>query len=403
MTQIIGRDGVATKVDLSLDHYKAAFDAGQTLPQFINSTYDTDPEKYGTAYEQACASNGLFMSANNTYGIKPPTMAQVLDGKVDINMGAAITRNTGEDRFGVSGRLLFPSMIMELVSSNLLTDNSQYEGVFNRLIADTVSVDSPRYDQPIVTLTDTGGIRGERSMPISQNAEPRSLVSISLSERSFKLPVHSIGLSITDEALKSTTIDMVSFALKNQAVGERIAIIDEFLLRLSTGDVDTNMSALPSTASSNAKYGGTGVNSYATFTHEAYIRYLRQDWKKLSIDWVICTLSGYLAIEKRLGRPTYFNDEPSQARLNSIITAANPGLPTSINYFIVEPEVMGGEGSIIGLDSSRALQKIVFAGAQYSALENFVLRKSTSMRFDWSESYQKKLPNDEAFRKMTFA
>lgn len=391
MTQIIGKNGESYELELNLDHYRAAFDAGMTLPQYLNTQYDADTS-VGSVYEQCLASNNLVTRPSREYGVKSPTMAQVLEGKVDINMGA-ITRNEGNDRNGVVGRLLFPSIITEMVSSILFDDNSSYESIFNRLVSSTISVDSPRYDTPMI---DVSAPRNERSMPIAQNSEPRSLLSISLSEKSQRLPTFSIGISITDEASRATTLDLVSLAIRNQALGERAKIIDEALVSMIYGSYDMGISNLSAATTTAASWDPNAL-AMVSFTNKAYIKWLRSQWKKMNVNWVICSLNTYLAVESRTGRPTYFVDEPSQARLSSMISAANPGIPDQINYFLVEPEIVP-DGTLVGIDSTRAITKIIYSGAQYSAIENFVLRKSTSYRFDWSENYQRTLNGTDGWR-----
>lgn len=386
MTQIIDREGLAQQVDLKIEDYRAAFDAGMTLPQYLNNKYQTDETQYGTAFEQAMASNGMFLNADKKYGIKPPTIRAILDGNVDINMGA-ITRPDGNNAQTLSGRLLFPAAILELVESQLAVDNGAYESVFNQLVAMNTSVDSPRFDQPIINLT---APRAVRSQPISQLSEPPAMVSITLSEKSQRLPTHSIGLEISDEASRASTLDLVGIALREQATAERAARIDEALIKMIAGDTDLGLTAL---TSANAHDFDSAATSAAAFSQKAFLKYLRADWKKLNIDWIICDLDGYLAMENRTGKPIWTGNEGTDGRLNSIMQAANPGIPGQINYFIVDPVVLGSannstaSGKIVGLDSTRAIRKVTFSGAAYSAIENFVLRRASALRIDFSEGY----------------
>jgi hypothetical protein len=391
MTQIIDNEGLRQEVTLSIDDYKAAFDAGLTLPQYLNNKYPTDSDRYGTAFEQALASNGMFMHADRQSGIRPPTMAQVLNGTVNIGLGP-ITRPDGNNAQTLSGRLLFPAAILELVESQLMEDNSAYASVFNRLVATTSSVDSPRVDQPIIDLT---APRGSRSMPIAQLSEPAAMVTITLSEKSFRLPTVSIGLEISDEAQRASALDLVGIALREQALGERAAIIDESITKLVSGDTDLGMSALSSVKAAVAY--DTGISSAGVITNKAWVKYLRQDWKKLNIDWVICDLDTYLAIEGRTGRPVVA-DNDGTGRLTSLLSLANPGIPDMVNFFVVDTAILGAN-TLVGIDSSRAIRKVVYAGASYSAIENYVMRKSSGLRIDFSEGYFRLI--DGAWKKMT--
>jgi hypothetical protein len=269
------------------------------------------------------------------------------------------------------------------------------------MVANTISVSSSRYDVPMIDVTAPRGAASAMA-PISQNSEPKSMVSISLSEKSFRLPTYSIGLSITKEAQAATTLDLVSIALREQALGERIRIIDGGLTKMITGDVDLGISAL--TSKTAAQYDTVASpNSAATFTQRAWLQYLRADWKKLSIDWVMCSLDTYLAIEGRVGKPIWTGNEGTDGRLNSLIVAANTNIPGSMNFFIVDDAVLGGAGKIVGIDSKRAITRVINSSANYSAIEEFVLRKSTALRFDFSETYNRMLNSGEGWRVMTFA
>jgi hypothetical protein len=399
MTQIIGKNGASYEVDIAMSDYADADAKGMSLAQHLNNKFDTDGE-HGTAYEQILASAGMYVKHDTQYGIKPPTMASILDGSSEINMGA-ITRNEGDARNGITGRMMFPSVILEIMNANLVEDNTSYTALFNRMVANTISVSSSRYDVPMIDVTAPRGAASAMA-PISQNSEPKSMVSISLSEKSFRLPTYSIGLSITKEAQAATTLDLVSIALREQALGERIRIIDGGLTKMITGDVDLGISAL--TSKTAAQYDTVASpNSAATFTQRAWLQYLRADWKKLSIDWVMCSLDTYLAIEGRVGKPIWTGNEGTDGRLNSLIVAANTNIPGSMNFFIVDDAVLGGAGKIVGIDSKRAITRVINSSANYSAIEEFVLRKSTALRFDFSETYNRMLNSGEGWRVMTFA
>ena len=400
MARIIDKTGASQEVDLKLEDYAAAYGEGKTFAQHINAKFDTDEAKYGNAFDQVLATSGIFVREDKTTGLKPPTMAQLFatGGNTEINMGT-LTRNEGNARDTTLGRLLFPSVVLELMNTYLLEDNTSYEGMFQRLVAKTTSVDSQRWTQPLIDVT---APRSERSNPISQNTEPRSMVSISLSEKSYKIPSYSIGLSITDEAMKATTLDLVGIALREQAIGERGKIIDEGLKKMVLGDTDLGITALSSFNSSTLDSTCAAGNNY--ITHKAWLKYLRKDWKKLNVDWVICDLDTYLLIEGRSGKPIWTGNEGTDARLNSMIVAANPNIQDSMNFFIIDdPSLIGGTGKLVGLDSRRAINKVVYSGASYSAVENFVLRKSSAFRFDWSESYLRLLNGDDGFRVMNLA
>jgi hypothetical protein len=392
MTQIVDRaTGLAQDVKLTVEDYQAAFDAGLTFPQYLNNKFDTDEDKHGTAFEQALASNNMFLRSDRVSGIRPPSMKDVLSGSVNINMGPVV-RPDGSNTQSLAGRLLFPAVVLEMIDSELRVDSTSYEGVFNSMIATTANVDSPRVDQPIINLT---APRAVRSQPIAQLSAPPAMVSITLSEKSFRLPTFSIGMEISDEAQQAATLDLVGIALREQAAAERAAMIDEGIKNMVDGDVDLGMSAL--SAELVTVYDST-IATAGTITQKAWLKWLRKDWQKMSITDVICSLDVYLAIEARANRPVVVGDNGNDLRLNTLLSVANPGLPDRVNFFIVEPELLGAN-TLVGLDRSKAIRKAVYTGASFSAIQEFALKRSSALRIDFSLGYFRLI--DTAWKKLS--
>lgn len=405
MSHITTRDGTQIEVRVTMEDYQEAFESKKTLAQHLNSKYDVDEER-GTAYEQILASNQIFVKPDRDYGIKAPTVKQILNNNYDVNLGV-INRNDGKDPYSPQGRILFASMQFEMMNNQLMESNDSYEGTFNQLVALNTSVDTPRWDIPEINTTAPMAVRAQ---PIAQLATPASMVSITLGSYNQKIETRSIGIEISDEAQAVTTIDLLNIALRQQASAERAMNIDNALYSMVMGDIDKGTAAL--TGIQSTTFDPSCVVG-TTFTHKAYIKFLRSQWKKMGIDWIVCDLDTYLRIEGRTGRPTMFNDDPSQARLTSMLAAANPNIPDSVNYFIVEPDMLhdggaygsathplGGTGKVLGIDSSKAIRKVTYAGAAYSGIEEYVMRRATAMRFDYSEGYYKMYRNNDGFRLM---
>lgn len=376
--QVIDRQGRAQEWTPSLDAYKAAFSKGLTLPQFLNATMDTDAEKFGTPFEQILASSGIYLREDRKLGLRPPKMTELLNGDIDINMGV-VSAPDGANRLTVAGRFLFPAVIIEMVESQLREDNAGYAAVYNQMVATTTSVDSPRFDQPIINLT---APRAIRSKPIAQGAEPAAMVSISLSDANFKLPTFSIGIEITDEAARASTLDLVGIALREQSEAERAAIIDENIVAMVLGDTDRGISALTAV---NADTFDSTISADGVITNRAWLKWLSQSYKTMAIDWAITDIDTYLAIEGRTGRPLAQNNSAGTELLNTIPAAVNSGLPGVVKFFLVDVSLLGAN-TVIGIDSRKAIRKVVYAGAAYSAIEQFVMRRTTALRVDFSES-----------------
>jgi hypothetical protein len=388
---IVDRDGARHQVDLSVEMYREAFDANLSLPQYLNQKFDTDSEKFGTPFQQLLATSGLALRRDQQSGLPASLMKDVLDGGPQM----AVTRPDGSQALTVAGRMLFPAVIMQWIESQLMDDYTAYEGVYNRMIALTSSANSPRVDQPIIDLTLP---RSSLAQPIAQLAEPTAMVSIKLSEKSYRIPTKSIGFEISDEASKSTAIDLVGMTLQQQIIGQRIALINQYLVAMIGGDADLSMTAL--TPENISTYDATAVGGAVTNT--AWVKWLRKDWTKLTIDWVICDIDTYLKIENRTGRPTVYTDAGNDIRLTSIPTAANPGIPGGVNFFIVDTAVVGAN-TLVGIDSRKAIHKMIYVGGAYSAVEQYVMRRSTAMRFDFAEMSTRLYANNDGWKKLVLA
>lgn len=388
---IIDRDGNRQQVELSVDMYREAFDMGVSLPQYLSQKFDTDSDKFGTPFQQLLATSGMALKRDKETGLAASRMYDILNGGPNM----AVVRPDGSQALTVAGRMLFPAVILQWIESTLMDDWSTYESVYGRMVALTSSSSSPRVDQPIVNLT---APRNSIAQPIAQMSEPNSMVSISLSDRSYKIPTYSIGIELSEESTKSTAIDYVGMTLQQQIIGQRIALVNQYLSAMINGDADMGITAL---SGENSSTYDSNATTAATFTNKAWVKWLRKDWTKLTIDWVICDIDTYLAIENRVGRPVIVGDAGNDIRLTSIPTAANPGIPGSVNFFIVDTAIIGAN-TMVGIDSRKAIHRIVYAGGSYSAVEQYVMRKSTAMRFDFAEMSTRLYYDNSGWKKLTF-
>lgn len=391
--RVIAKDGSSQEFLLSLDHYRAATHAGMSLPQYINNTVETDAEKYGTPYEQLLESAGMYVREDRALGIRPPSAKKFLTTEVEKQMGGAIVRPDGSQALTISGRLMFVSTILEIAESALRTDNASYAAVWNQLIATTQSLDSPRVDWPVINLS---GPRTARSQQIAQLATPVNMAQFTLSTKSARMPVYSIGLEIADQALEAATIDLLGLIIREQAEAERGAIIDEAIVKLVGGDLDWGLAAL---SSETAATYDSSITAAGTMSHKAWIKWLSKDYRKMMVDWVICDQDTYLAIQNRSDRPIIMGDQNLDGRINVGTRIVNPGMfPDEVKFFIVDTAVIGAN-TLVGIDSRKAIKKWVWAGASYEAIESYVLRRSQAFRFDFSEAYTRIF--DEAFKVLT--
>ena len=154
--------GATQEVDLDASIYKAAADNQMSVPQYLNITYPTNAEKDGTAFEQFMANTGLFLHADGRYGIRPPTMEQVINGNAVMNAGV-IVRDAQP-----ASRILFPAVFLEAVENKLKADTSGYVASFDSLVAVSDSINGARFEQPILNYTRPEGARSQCGRDLGQ-------------------------------------------------------------------------------------------------------------------------------------------------------------------------------------------------------------------------------------------
>lgn len=409
MAQIITTDGLKTQVDLGADKdglmmglslWRQASDEGITFAQAVNRQFaDANPE-FGSAFEQIMASEGMFMRRNPVTGERPPRMYDVMNAP---SMAQGVVRPDGSQALTVAGRILFPATILQWVESELMQDSTAYEGVFNGMVAYSSASDSVLVRQPIINMT---GPRDSLPQPIAQGAEPSQMMTITLSDRAITVPVRSIGLEVTDQAQQALQIDYIGMSLQQQLAGQRAALINEALSSLINGDTDRGIAAVPGENFSSYDSAVTAPSSSTVgLTDKAWVKWLYRDYWKMTVTDVICELDTYFLVRDRIGRPTIFTDAGNDMRLTShaMVNPAIRGINQEVNFFIVPPGVGVGANTMIGIDRRKAIHKIVVASATYSAVEQYVMRRSTAMRFDFAETYMKFIPDGSGWKKAVVA
>jgi hypothetical protein len=386
---IIDAHGSQQEIEFDVTAYKAAGEKGLSLTQYLNRKFNPSQEN-GSVLEQCMQQTGLFLKSDRSSGIQPPTMKEVLEGNnIEINTGS-IVRNDGAARHGVSGRLLFPEIILQLIESELSTNYGDFLTGYDGMVATTQTVTSPLVDQPVINVT-APQHDDYRSQPIAQLSEPAALVTITVAEKGYRIPTKSIGITISDQALQATTLDLVGIAMTQQANQERVRIVEEAITGMISGDTDAapDDSAL---STFNADTLDSTIAQDGDLTQKAWVHYLRQNYRKMTISHIMCDLDTALAIENRSGRPTMYgvgdgsslSDDPSSPRIDALFSIENLGL-SAPRVLLLDTSVIGAN-VIAGIDSRYAIRRLVNVSAAYSAIEDYVMRRATSFRVDYGEN-----------------
>lgn len=373
-------DGMQAEVDLSLEIYSKAKEDNLTVTQKINRDH---PTKSGSAsaFEQMAASAGLFMRADNKLGISPPSMKDVVSGAAQAG---EITRS-GEGGGTPASRLLFPEVVMRSIESELRSSDDAFLAGVDDMIAITTSVAGARVEQPIINVTAPGETAAQ---PIAQLALPPKMVTITTSDQSYKIPTFSVGLEISEEALESSTLDLVGLALGANSREQSIVRAEQDIVSMITGDADLGEVAVAGGAAS--AFDAT-VNAGTPITQKAWVKFLHSEYRKRSLSHLIMTLDTALLVESRAGKPTSETDDPNSARIDALFSIQNLALPAP-KVLLVEEGVVAAN-TVIGLDSRYGIRKTVNVNATYSAVEDFVLRKATGLRLDYGYVMKKLYPD----------
>jgi len=397
---IIDASGSQQEIDFDVQAYKEAGDHGLSLTQHLERKFPSDLKR-GTTFEQCMQQTGMFIHADKSVGLHPPTMKQVLEGGLEINAGA-ITRNDGSQNNTVSGRLLFPEVILQIIESELSESHDDLLRGYDSMVASTAFVTSPKVDQPIINVT--APLDDEyRSQPIAQLAEPAALVTITLAEKSYRIPTKSIGLTVSDQALEATSLDLVGIAMTQQARQERIRLVEESITGMISGDLDADPSG-SALVGFNADTLDATITADGELTQKAWIHYLRDNYRKMTITHIMCDIDTALSIENRTGRPTMYGisdsqatgaaslgDDPRSPRIDALFSIENLGL--SAPRVLLLDTALIGANTIVGIDSAYAIRRLVNVNAAYSAIENYVMRRATSFRVDYGENAHKLMPD----------
>lgn len=388
----VDAQGKNQALDLSLDTYRAAAEAGQSLPQYLAANFPTDAAKYGTVMEQAMEQAGMFVYGDSDAGINSTSLADVLNPR----QANAITRDGAP-----LSRLLAPAVILGAVENRLragVQGMTATAEAFDKMIAMDDSINADRFERPVLDFSD---VEKSRSAPVAQLAMPPVMMTLKVSDKSYRIPSWGIGLEISDQAARAVNLDLVSLTVARQAAVERNARAEDYVLALLNGDADIGDGPLSGIFGKVVPAASLDATATTGLTQKAWVSWLSRNSTKRVVDTVITDLAGAMAIEGRVGRPTAAdNINGVSQRFNTTFNVLNNQWPAQVDLYITNNPAWPA-GAILGLDSRYAIHRVRSLTAAYEAVEKFVLKRSTALRIDDGELVYRLF--DEAFEVLTYA
>ena len=391
MAGFINAKGENHEFEVSLDVIKAAADNRQSVRDYINSTLDTDASKYGDAFSQLCASEGIVLIPQNDYGMRAPSLQSVLSGRPILEAGAIVRQPSSQARV-----LLMPA-IGALVEDKLVADLNMNADEFDSLVAQDDTIADEWLLWPEINFN---GPEAARSQVTSQLAKPATMMSITTSEKSIRIPTFSLGIEWSEQATKYIQLDLLALAIARQVAVERNDRANQNLLMMLNGDADMGQGSLSSlgkvtTAVSLDSAATTGI------TQKAWMLWLYQNSKKRKLNALVTDIAGAMALEGRANKPVITGDNPNSPRIDANVSVKNPTWNSDLPIFIVDPSVGWPAKTILGLDTRYAIQRVTSTNASYQAQEDFVLRRGSAMRFDFGQICRRIFT--DAFEVLTYA
>ena len=391
MAGFIDAQGNTQQFEVTLDAIRSAKEDGVSFREHINSVLETDASKYGDAFSQLCASEGIVLVPRRDYGLRSPSLKAILDGTPRLEAGAIVRNPSNQARV-----LLMPA-IGALIEDKLLADLDMNANAFDSMVAYDETIADEWYLWPEINFA---GPEAGRSQVISQLAKPATMMSVTTSEKSVRIPTYSLGVEWSEQATKYVNIDLLALAIARQVAVERNERANTFLLGLLNGDADMGQGTLSSlgkvkTAVSLDATAATGI------TQKAWMKWLYNNSKKRRIDVLITDIDGAMAIENRSGKPVITGDNPNSTRIDTVVSVKNPTWAKDLPIFIVDPSVGWPANTVLGLDSRYAIQRVSSTNASYQAQEDFVLRRGSAMRWDFGQIVRRLFV--DAFEVLTYS
>lgn len=363
---IIDQHGAVNQVKVDLATLAEAKAGGfKHIPDMLNARY---PVVAGqpTAAQQMYAQMGA--------GRKNVKLNFALQGQ-GFNAGAVTEDGS------IAGRLVALPYLMDVIENKLTSSDYGLMAIFNRKAAVVESINGTKFERPVLNFSRP---EGARSRAVSQLSEPASMLTLTSSDKSFKIAGSSIGMEVSYEAAAAVNLDIVTLSMERQASTEAMERVEQQLLGFLNGDADVGMAALSTVtgAVKNAKADfDSSLTVAGTLSQKAWVNWLFYGSRVRKIDTVITNLAGALAIENRTGRPVVTGDNAKSKRIDTLENVINPTWPDQVDI-IISHDPNWPANTFVGFDSSYGYHVVNSVSLGYQAMEDFAIRRSTKYRVD---------------------
>ncbi len=364
---IIDHTGAQAEVDVNLQLMGEAKAAGAVHPlAHLDNKIQTSAEQ-PTARQQVYAQMGLLRK-----GLK---LQEAMDA-----VYAPASAGPAVDDGLITGRLVTQAYLFDAIESKLNESDYGILGLFNRKAAAVDTINNTKFDRPILNYTRP---EGARSRNTAQLSEPASMLLLTVSDTSYKIPSSSIGLEYSDEAAKQVGLDIVTLSVARQAEVEALERVEQQLLAFLNGDADYGITPLSGVAGAvkNAKIDFDSALTAGNLSQKAWVNWLFYGSRKRRINTIITDLAGALAIENRANRPNVTGDSATSKRIDTDMSVLNPTWPDQVDI-IISQDPNWPANTICGFDSTYGYHVVNSSSLSYTAYEQFAIRRSTKWRMD---------------------
>ena len=381
MAKFVDENGKLQDVPLEgMKYHAIAKRDGLTFRQVINREFPTragDPD----AFTQMCLGAGLRFKYDSKLGRVPTNLQSVLRPEAGTNqIGGTYTSAPQVP----DSTVLFVPALLETVEASLAKKTAPAIQAFEGLLAKERTIPGKDFKRAIVNFAGDKGPEDFEWKRTAQNSEPSIMLSITASDVSRSIPTYSMGMQVSADAMLISGVDMIADPLERFfSLATFNDWIDNLLLLLNgdpdgvVSDMDDNTAALSQT---KANVYDPSITAAGVLTQKAWLKWLYNGSMHATKNKVICDFDSALAIDERENRPKV-TDNNSMDRLDVPFKVVYPAFQDTLEV-IVMPEGSWPANTILGIDSNWAIEKVNSLFANYTALQEMILSRSTMVRVD---------------------